>query len=378
MGCWSVLLVNAIHFTSAITHDAAVAGMATPQHTPYGRGFQEFYGYFQHANNYWTKGTDLPSTGEVDICLNHFTDLTVENKTYRGGELDPAALDSSCSDSSAADPSCYEEHLFKLRGLKVINDHDPATMGPLFYMHAFHLIHRWACPQSPIHSTYNHTIPHCSSPSLSPHPPRTALVQSYHSSPLSVALSTPSWNGPPVSPMDIPESYLVAADARLNQSGFTYDDEGRRNYSAMVRYALYTMNEGRHNCSAMVAHMDALYLYTIDYALYSYTVLIHYRLCTILIHYTHTLYSFTVLRHCTHTLYSCTILLHYTHTLYSFTVLRHCTHTLYSCTILIHYTHTLYSFTVLRHCTHTLYSCTILIHYTLCTILIQVAYMDAL
>jgi arylsulfatase I/J len=152
--------------------------MATPQHTPQGRGFQEFYGYFQHANNYWTKGTDLPSTGEVDICLNHFTDLTVENKTYRGGELDPAALNSSCSDSGVDDPTCYESYLFKMQGLKVINNHDPTTMGPLFYMHAFHLVH---------------------------------------------------------TPLDVPVSYLLEADARLKQAGgFAFDDEGRRNYSAMV------------------------------------------------------------------------------------------------------------------------------------------------
>ena len=51
------------------------AGMATPEHTPQGRGYQEFYGYFQHANSYWTKGTPLEATGEVDICLNHFKDL---------------------------------------------------------------------------------------------------------------------------------------------------------------------------------------------------------------------------------------------------------------------------------------------------------------
>ena len=193
------------------------AGMATPRHTPQGRGYQEFYGYFQHANNYvsaelrscrasaaasllqpianvpfqyflmhvqppfahaqWTKGVDLPSTGEVDICLNHFTDLNIQNATYRGGELDPARLDGSCSDSAAADPACYESAIFREQGLRVIRGHDRATMGPLFYLHAFHLVH---------------------------------------------------------TPLDVPQAYLAAADERVKP--FAFDDAGRRNYSAMVAF----------------------------------------------------------------------------------------------------------------------------------------------
>ena len=71
------------------------AGMATPRHTPLGRGYSSMYGYYQHANDYWTKGEGEPSlrepqrgfeaTGEVDVCLNHFTDLSEANATYFGG-----------------------------------------------------------------------------------------------------------------------------------------------------------------------------------------------------------------------------------------------------------------------------------------------------
>ena len=32
------------------------AGMATLEQTPYGRGYDEWFGYFQHANDYWEKG----------------------------------------------------------------------------------------------------------------------------------------------------------------------------------------------------------------------------------------------------------------------------------------------------------------------------------
>eukprot|EP00657_Telonema_sp_P-1_P000336 TRINITY_DN10632_c0_g1_i1.p3 TRINITY_DN10632_c0_g1~~TRINITY_DN10632_c0_g1_i1.p3 ORF type:complete len:102 (+),score=32.72 TRINITY_DN10632_c0_g1_i1:344-649(+) len=80
--------------------------MATPEHTPQGKGYQEWYGYYSHANQYWTKGMTIQSTGELDTCLNHFTDLSQANRTYRGGVTDPVALDSSCSSLSTADPPC--------------------------------------------------------------------------------------------------------------------------------------------------------------------------------------------------------------------------------------------------------------------------------
>ena len=30
-------------------------GMATPQHTPVGCGFESFFGYLQHSNNYYSE-----------------------------------------------------------------------------------------------------------------------------------------------------------------------------------------------------------------------------------------------------------------------------------------------------------------------------------
>lgn len=142
--------------------------MATPEHTPLGRGYDEWYGYYQHANNYWSKGADLPSTGEVDICLNKFTDLSMHNQTYRGGVLDSKALDPSCQTSTEEDPSCYEEHLFKKQALAMIDRHDFASK-PLFFFYSFHIVH---------------------------------------------------------TPLDCPLSYLAKADARIAPN--TFDDSGRR------------------------------------------------------------------------------------------------------------------------------------------------------
>ena len=179
------------------------------QHTPGGRGYDEFFGYFQHANNYWNKQGHIEATGDVDLCLNRFVDLFQENATYRGGVLDERALDASCSDADDADPSCYEEHLFRVRAAAILDAHacanaaaaaadaeaaaeaEAATAAtttptnvvssekPLFYVHAFHLAH---------------------------------------------------------SPLNVPISYVRAADARLAASHEAYDDAGRRNYTSMVAY----------------------------------------------------------------------------------------------------------------------------------------------
>ena len=151
------------------------AGMATPDHTPRGRGYDSFYGYFQHANGYWDKGGHIESTGDIDLCMNVFTDLFMENETYRGGVLESGELDESCSGSNEDDPSCYEEHIFKAKTLDIINAHD--TSSPLFHFHAFHLIH---------------------------------------------------------TPLEVPNSYLDKVDAMI--APFEFDDAARRNYSAMVYY----------------------------------------------------------------------------------------------------------------------------------------------
>jgi len=56
------------------------AGMATPVHTPRGRGYDSWMGYYQHANDYWTKGMGSiykpTTTGEIDVCLNKLTDFS--------------------------------------------------------------------------------------------------------------------------------------------------------------------------------------------------------------------------------------------------------------------------------------------------------------
>eukprot|EP00927_Polykrikos_kofoidii_P005344 TRINITY_DN12113_c0_g1_i6.p1 TRINITY_DN12113_c0_g1~~TRINITY_DN12113_c0_g1_i6.p1 ORF type:complete len:705 (+),score=91.57 TRINITY_DN12113_c0_g1_i6:65-2116(+) len=115
------------------------AGMATPDHTPLGRGYESWLGYYQHANSYWTEGTTLESTGEFDQCLNRMRDLAFLNETYHGPLLNAASQTTACRADRESDPACYEEYTFKQRSLEVIQQHSPAE--PLFLFHAFHLLH---------------------------------------------------------------------------------------------------------------------------------------------------------------------------------------------------------------------------------------------
>lgn len=151
------------------------AGCAAVEQTPYGRGYDSSFGYYQHANDYWNKGTVLTSTGEIDSCLNRVRDLSEHNATFRGPVLDRAELSSACRNSTADHPGCYEPELFRNRSLSVINQHNASR--PLFLFHAFHLVH---------------------------------------------------------TPLEVPEAYLKRADERA-KPGF-FDDEDRRHLSAMAEY----------------------------------------------------------------------------------------------------------------------------------------------
>ncbi|EOD10139.1 hypothetical protein EMIHUDRAFT_248505 [Emiliania huxleyi CCMP1516] len=122
--------------------------MATPEHTPLGRGYDSWLGYYQHANEYWSKQTDIYSTGMIDNCINdvsflqmknpltgeplegnEFRDLSLLNATFRGGVRDTRYLSRAT----------YEEDVFKEQMLAVVAAHD--LSAPLFLFYSFHLLH---------------------------------------------------------------------------------------------------------------------------------------------------------------------------------------------------------------------------------------------
>ena len=92
------------------------AGMATPDHTPKGRGFMSSFGYFHHANDFYTE----IAGGMCD--QQHIVDLW---------DYDKPAKDMNGTD--------YEGALFRNHILDVVNQHDPSS--PLFLYYAPHIVH---------------------------------------------------------------------------------------------------------------------------------------------------------------------------------------------------------------------------------------------
>eukprot|EP00913_Durusdinium_trenchii_P009833 g9232.t1 len=102
------------------------AGMATPEHSPLGKGYDTWLGYFQHANDYWQESMPLASTGNLDVCLNEFRDFSFYNDTYHGPVIEEIAAELGCDQSGG---SRRKEH--------DLTDQD----SPLFLFYAFHLLH---------------------------------------------------------------------------------------------------------------------------------------------------------------------------------------------------------------------------------------------
>lgn len=101
------------------------AGMATPDHTPTGRGYDSYFGYLHHANDYYTEKLGASSTLIADACEQrgqHFVDLWHNDGPAVG-----------------RNGTRYEEDMFLDHSLGVIAAHDASE--PLFLVHSFHLIH---------------------------------------------------------------------------------------------------------------------------------------------------------------------------------------------------------------------------------------------
>ena len=97
------------------------AGMATWDHTPMGRGYESFFGYFQHANDYYEQTVYSAVPGSEGGC-----DTGVDLWENEG----PA---------HGRNGTAYEEELFTANTLAILEAHDPAE--PLFLFHAFHVVH---------------------------------------------------------------------------------------------------------------------------------------------------------------------------------------------------------------------------------------------
>lgn len=96
------------------------AGMARPEQTPLGRGFDSSFGYFHHANDFY-------DYSRVGLCPEGL-DFSMIDLWNNSG---PAELDSFEGE--------YEEKLFKDRVLEIIERHP--VDRPLFLYYAPHIVH---------------------------------------------------------------------------------------------------------------------------------------------------------------------------------------------------------------------------------------------
>ena len=121
------------------------AGMATPDHTPRGRGYHSAMNYFHHANDYWTmKGTgDCNGVEMVDLWVAE--DGGAEGPGH--GYASTCSADHNRTSGLGCAPGPkgvqadhgYEDTLFAGRVESILQAHNPAQ--PFFIFWAPHNVH---------------------------------------------------------------------------------------------------------------------------------------------------------------------------------------------------------------------------------------------
>jgi len=108
------------------------AGVATPDHTPLGRGYDTSLFYFDGFNDYWSEEWIGSCAGSTNSTL---TDLW-------NGAGPAVGLNNSraCTAANHSSSSCvFEDDLFTQRLLDTLDEHDPRV--PLFFFYAPHSVH---------------------------------------------------------------------------------------------------------------------------------------------------------------------------------------------------------------------------------------------
>merc|ERR1712070_1370464 len=105
-------------------------GMATPEHTPHGRGYQSSLHYFHHANDYWTSKTGTCGTkpNKVGIVDLWDTDGPAHGQNNSG----------SCSQDNQ-EGCVYEDQIFADKVVSAIKGREKNK--PFFIFWAPHIVH---------------------------------------------------------------------------------------------------------------------------------------------------------------------------------------------------------------------------------------------
>ena len=124
--------------------------MASPDHTPAGRGYDTSFGYFHHDNDFWTERlwSTYNDTGYSPRCNATIVDLWRANGTRGRGAAGENGTAPTSSDWARVPPGCngtveaFEEHLFAREALGILRRHDNATgANPFFLNYDMHIAH---------------------------------------------------------------------------------------------------------------------------------------------------------------------------------------------------------------------------------------------
>jgi arylsulfatase B len=111
--------------------------MATERHTPLGRGYETWLGYFGHCNDYWNQidKCGMGSCGSVAMV-----DLWEQNRSAANPSHPAKHLNNSQSCSQQEQQGCtFEDDLFLQRALRVVRNHNASA--PLYLFWAMHACH---------------------------------------------------------------------------------------------------------------------------------------------------------------------------------------------------------------------------------------------
>lgn len=120
------------------------AGMATERHTPMGRGYETWLGYFGHCNDYWT---EIDKCGMQTCGKTEMVDLWSQNSSRHPSSFPANAHNNSQKCSQQRQSGCeFEDALFLQRAKRIVREHDPQE--PLFLFWGIHACHGpRQCPQ---------------------------------------------------------------------------------------------------------------------------------------------------------------------------------------------------------------------------------------
>lgn len=121
-------------------------GMATPKHTPFGRGYETSLHYFEHKNDYWThtcmQSACCPNYGLYkDDSQTEIPDFWEAPRPQYHWNLTLADLWDTLEPARTLNATDYEEFIFLKRMQTIIRNHDP--LESLFLFYAPHVAH---CP----------------------------------------------------------------------------------------------------------------------------------------------------------------------------------------------------------------------------------------